>query len=84
MDSVLRLLAVSCGEDFLDELQFEIIRKITREILIENKKKNPWLSYTCLPYELKQCKGEGGELYMDYVVVHSVHPDGFASNKINL
>ena len=84
LDSDLRLHAVFYGEDFLDESQFEIIRKITREILIENKKKNPWFSYTCLPYELKQRKGGGGELYMDYVVVLSVHPDDFASNKIDL
>ena len=84
LDSDFRLHTIFYGKDFLDESQFEIIRKNTREILIENKKNNPWLSYTCLPYELKQHKGAGGELYMDYVIVFHVNPPDFSSNKIDL
>ena len=38
----------------------------------------------CLPYELRQYKGTGGELYMDYIAVLSAHPDNFASNKFDL
>ena len=40
--------------------------------------------HTCLPYELKQRKGVGWCLYMDYLVAFSVSSKDFLSNKIDL
>ena len=55
-----------------------------RHVLIENKKSNLLLSYTCLPYELKQRKGVGGWLYMDYLVTFRLKSEKFLSNEIDL
>ena len=59
LDSDLNFHAVFYGNDFLSECQVETVQRLVRDVLIENKKSNSLLSYTCLPYELKQRKGVG-------------------------
>ena len=84
LDSDLNFHTVFYGNDFLNECQVETVRRLVRDVLIENKKSNSLLSYTCLPYELKQRKGVGGCLYMDYLVAFLVSSENFLSNEIDL
>ena len=80
LDSDLNFHAVFYGNDFLNECQVETVRGLMRDVLIEKKKSNSLLSCTCLPYELKQRKGVGRCLYMDYLVPFRVSSEDFLSN----
>ena len=82
MDSDLLLDVVFYGDDFLDEAQCEVVRKSSKEILINNKKNNPSFPYTCLPYELKIRRGLNGKFYIDDVVAFCGNPDDFSANEI--
>ena len=90
LDSDLNFHAVFYGNDFLNECQVETVRRLVRDVLIENKKSNSLLFcllsclVTCLPFELKQRKGVGGCLYLDYLVAFRVSSEDFLSNKIDL
>ena len=65
------LHAVFYRDEFLDNSQQE-----TRN--------NPHYTYTCLPYELRNCEGLIGTLYMDYVVGFHANPEDFSANNINI
>ena len=65
------LRAVFYGDEFLGNSQQE-----TRN--------NPHYTYTCLPYELRNCEGLIGTLYMDYVVGFQANPEDFSANNINI
>ena len=84
LDSSLNFHAGFYGNDFLNECQVETVRRLVRDVLIENKKSNSLLSCTCLLYELKQRKGVSGCLYMDYLVAFSISSKDFLSNENDL
>ena len=52
-DSQFQIHAVFYGNSFLNKSQTQIVRDSTKEILLQNRKNNPFYSYTCLPSELR-------------------------------
>ena len=52
-DSQFRIRVVFYGNSFLNKSQRQIVRDSAKEILFQTRKNNPFYSYTCLPYELR-------------------------------
>ena len=52
-DSQFRIRVVFYGNSFLSKSQRQIVRDSAKEILFQTRKNNPFYSYTCLPYQLR-------------------------------